>query len=311
MIGKIAKVPLREIWKHEAHDFTTWLEENIEVLRDQFEFELQNIRREHTTGNFNVDLVAEDEDGHVVVIENQLEKSNHDHLGKVLTYLAAVDAHRAIWIVSEARQEHIKAMTWLNESGLAEFYLLKVEGIRIDDSKPAPLFTTIVKPSEEVREAGETKKEYAERHYARKNFWTFLLEQAKTKTKLHAKISPGIYNWIGAGSGFAGITYNYSIAKQDGKIELYIDYDKNDGKDNKRIFDLLLQRKDVIEQAFGETLLWERLDNKRASRITKLYSSGGYADEDNWPVVAGEMTDGMVRLERALTPELQRVRTML
>jgi RecB family endonuclease NucS len=79
MVGKIEKVALREIWKHEAHDFTTWLENNIDVLNSVLDFQLSPPEREKNTGNFNVDLVAEDENGNIVVIENQLEKSNHDH----------------------------------------------------------------------------------------------------------------------------------------------------------------------------------------------------------------------------------------
>ena len=114
MIGKITKVPLRNIWKHEAKDFTSWLQNNIDVLNQVIDFQLSNVEREQSTGNFNVDLVAEDDDGNPVIIENQLEKSNHDHLGKVITYLASIGASKAIWIVSEPRQEHIKAISWLN-----------------------------------------------------------------------------------------------------------------------------------------------------------------------------------------------------
>ena len=120
---------------------------------------------------------------------NQLEKSNHDHLGKVLTYLTSMDAKTAIWIVADPRPEHVKAINWLNESGSASFYMLKIEGVRIGDSPPAPLLTLIVGPSEEGREAGKAKKEMAERYGIRKRFWSGLLDQAKEKTKLHSGIS--------------------------------------------------------------------------------------------------------------------------
>src|SRR4051812_41481425 len=125
-IGKIRRVPLREVWLHEALDFTTWLEQNVDVLNDVLDISLENVEREHAAGSFSVDLVAEDEAGNPVVIENQLEKSNHDHLGKLITYLAAMEAKAAIWIVSEPRPEHTRAIGWLNESS-ADFYLLKVE----------------------------------------------------------------------------------------------------------------------------------------------------------------------------------------
>jgi Domain of unknown function (DUF4268) len=310
MVGKIEKVALREIWKHEAHDFTTWLENNIDVLNSVLDFQLSPPEREKNTGNFNVDLVAEDENGNIVVIENQLEKSNHDHLGKVITYLASVGATKAIWIVSEPRQEHVKAMSWLNESTSAEFYLFKIEGIKIGNSAPAPLLTLIVGPSDEVREAGQTKKEYAERHHLRKEFWQFLLEKAKEKTKLHSNISPGMYSWIGTGAGIGGVSFNYVIGQHEAKVELYIDHDKETGERNKEIFDKLFESKKEIEEKFEGTLEWERLDGKRACRIAKYFEGVGYKDNDKWEVLCEQMIISMIKLEKALTPFIQKIKAL-
>ncbi|MCR5765664.1 MAG: hypothetical protein K6G09_06785, partial [Treponema sp.] len=156
MIGKIEKVPLRDIWKHEANDFTKWLQNNIDVLSEVINLPLTNVEREQTTGNFYVDLTAEDNSGKTVIIENQLEKSNHDHLGKTITYLSSMDAATAIWIVSEPRPEHVSAINWLNESTAANFYLLKIEGVKIGNSDPAPLLTLIVGPSEETENVGKS-----------------------------------------------------------------------------------------------------------------------------------------------------------
>ena len=182
-IGKIERVPLREVWRHEAHDLTTWLEENIDVLSDVLSLELANVERERAAGSFSVDLVAEDESGGAVVIENQLERSNHDHLGKLITYVSSIDARAAIWVVSDPRPEHVQAISWLNQSAPADFYLLKIEGIRIGTSPPAPLLTLIVGPSEETREIGEIKKDIAGRPQIRRRFWTEFLERAKPRTR--------------------------------------------------------------------------------------------------------------------------------
>jgi len=149
-IGKLTRVPLREVWKHEAHDFTQWMEENIDVLNSVLDFDLVNVDREQAAGSFSVDLVAEDENGGTIIIENQLEKSNHDHLGKLITYLTAMSARAAIWIVSEPRPEHVAAVAWLNDSSSAAFYLIKVEAIRIGESPAAPLLTVIVGPSDDA-----------------------------------------------------------------------------------------------------------------------------------------------------------------
>ena len=127
MIGKIERVPLREVWRHEAYDFSSWLSQNIDVLNEVVHFEIQNVETERSTGSFSVDITGEDPSGNMVIIENQLEKSDHDHLGKLITYLAAFDAKTAIWIVADARQEHIQAVSWLNENKETNFYLIKMK----------------------------------------------------------------------------------------------------------------------------------------------------------------------------------------
>lgn len=190
-ISKLQRVPLREVWKNEAQDFTRWLEDNIDVLNDVLDLSLSNVEREQPAGAFSVDLVADDGAGNPVIIENQLEKSNHDHLGKLITYLTAMSARTAIWIVADARPEHVTAITWLNESATAAFYLLKVEAVRIGNSPPAPLLTLIVGPSEESREIGRTKKEMSEWNVLLQRFWRELLGKAKEKTNLHASRLPG------------------------------------------------------------------------------------------------------------------------
>ncbi|MEC4680578.1 MAG: DUF4268 domain-containing protein [Nitrospirota bacterium] len=307
MIGKIHRVPLRDVWKHESLDFTKWLQDNIDVLNDVLDLSLSSAEREQPAGDFIVDLVAEDEEGNTVVIENQLEKSNHDHLGKLITYLASVGAKTAIWIVAEPRPEHVSAIAWLNESSPAAFYLLKIEGIKIGDSTPAPLLTQIVGPSEESRKVGETKKELAERYVIRQAFWSQLLERAKERTKLHANISPGQYSWIGTSAGRRGLGFNYAVRQYEASAELYIDRGKDADEENKIIFDTLVASKGDIEAIFGEPLEWQRLESKRACRIRKEIELGGYRDEARWPANQDAMIDAMIRLEKALKPHITKL----
>jgi hypothetical protein len=210
LIGKLERVPLREVWKHEALDFTQWLQENIDVLNSALDLNLVNVDREQAAGSFSIDLVAEDEGGGTVIIENQLEKSNHDHLGKLVTYLTGMGAKAAIWIVSDPRPEHVAAITWLNEASSAAFYMVKVEAVRIGSSPAAPLFTLIVGPSEETEEVGHTKREIAERYSIRKRWWTQLIERSAKLSKLHAHITPSEYSWIGTSSGAKPELFNYS-----------------------------------------------------------------------------------------------------
>jgi uncharacterized protein DUF4268 len=301
-IGKIERVPLREVWRHEAHDLTTWLEDNIDVLNDVLDTTLTNVEREQAAGAFSVDLVAEDESGGIAVIENQLERSNHDHLGKLITYTAFNDARTAIWIVADPRPEHVRAIAWLNESSPTDFYLLKIEGIRIADSPPAPLLTMIVGPSEESREAGEAKKDRAERFHIRKRFWTELLDRAKDRTKLHAGISTREYHWLGVSAGSRGLNFNYTITQHGSTVELYIDRGRGAEDENMTILQSLQAHREDIESAYGASLSWEPLEGKRACRIADRFEIGGYRDEAKWPTVEETMVDAMIRLESALRP---------
>jgi len=307
-VGKLERLPLREVWKNEAADFTRWLQENIDALNEVLDVTLANAEREQAAGTFSVDLVAEDESGNPVIIENQLERSDHDHLGKIITYLTALDAAAAVWIVADPRPEHVKAVSWLNESTAARFYLVKAEVVRIDDSPPAPLFTVIVGPSPEGRQVGETKKDLAERHLRRRRFWEQHLSRAKQRTQLHAGISPSMDHWVKAGAGRSGLGYSYLIRKTDAQVELYIDRGEGCESENKATFDALIAHREQIEVAFGESLEWQRLDGRRACRICKLIELGGLVDEDRWPGIQDAMIDAMVRLEKALKPHVERLR---
>jgi hypothetical protein len=308
-IGKLERVDLREVWEHEAHNFTQWLENNISVLNDALDMNLVDVDREQAAGSFSVDLVAEDEGGGTVIIENQLEKSNHDHLGKLITYLTAMNAKAAIWIVSDPRPEHVAAVAWLNESSSAVFYMVKVEAVKIGDSNPAPLFTVIVGPSEESKNVGQVKKEIAERYGIRKRWWTMLIERSAKVNKLHAHITPGEYSWIGASAGIRGLNLNYVVTQDECAAELYIDRGKDAEAENKAIFDQLFAHKAEIDAAFGEALSWERLEGKRACRIRHTQTGGGYrSPEDKWPVIQDAAIHDMDRLGNAIQPHLKQLK---
>jgi hypothetical protein len=245
----------------------------------------------------------------LTIIENQLEKTDHDHLGKLVTYLSNVEAKTAIWISSQPREEHVKAINWLNEFTPEDisFYLVKAEAIQIGDSMPAPLFSVVAEPTEISKEIGKEKKEYAERHHLRKEFWTLLLDYAKAKTKLHSNVSPSIYHWIGTGAGKAGMTYNYLITNDYVAIELYLDRGKEHPQLNKQRFDALFKNKEKIEKDFGGDLSWERLDKKRASRITLRFKGYGLKDKTKWNEAAEKLVSAMIRIEKSFKPFVEKL----
>lgn len=312
-IGRLQRVPLREVWRHEARDFTKWLQDqdNLDELNAVLGLTLSSAEREQAAGEFSVDLVAEDQDGNPVIIENQLERSDHEHLGKIITYLAAIGATTAVWIVADPRPEHIGAISWLNDSSSGRFYLVKVEAVRIGDSEPAPLLTLIVGPGEESEEVGETKKGLAERYDLRYQFWKGLLERAKSRTRLHSTISPSQYSWIGTSAGIRGMHFNYSIRKHEGQVDLYLDRGSDAVDENKQIFDQLYANIEEIESRFGASLMWERFDDRQACRISYLIDMGGYRDEDRWPEIQDAMIEAMIRFEQVFRPYLDQLKSQL
>lgn len=306
MVGRLEKVDLRKVWIKEAADFTTWLENNLDILSDHIGFDLSLLERERSAGAFSADIFAEGPNGDTVVIENQLEKTDHDHLGKLITYLSNLEAKTAIWITSNPRPEHVTAINWLNEISPPDtsFFLVKVEAYKIGDSEPAPLFTTICAPSEEAKQIGEQKQNLAERHLKRLNFWKQLLEKAKSKTNLHSNVSPSKDNWITAGAGKSGMGWSYIIKMDKGSVELFIDRGPEKKEETDKIFEKILSDREKIERQFGEPLIWDKVEGRRVCRIKSLCNIGGLKHTDLWDQIQEDLIDRMIRLEKALRPAL-------
>ena len=282
-ISKIKKVSLREIWVKEDRDFTKWLEENIDYLNDVVGIKINILSREERVGPFKVDLFGEDRNGNKVIIENQLEKTDHTHLGQLITYLTNLEAKTAIWITSDPTEEHEKAIDWLNEVTPEDisFYLIKLEAIRIGDNQTAaPLFTVVAQPTVERRELGSEKKEYAKRHSFRERFWNQFLEKANKDNKLFSNISPGKESWIGIGMGRGGFNLNLVVSKKYARAEIYINRGTQ-GK-NKKAFDQLFSQKKEIEDLFGKPLVWEKMESAVTSRIKYQLDGVNLYNEGDW-----------------------------
>jgi hypothetical protein len=303
-ISRLTKVPLRDLWRHEAHGFTKWLADNLDFLSETLGFQVTFDEREVAAGSFSADIRAEDPQGNYVIIENQLERTDHDHLGKLITYMSNLDAKTAIWITSEPRPEHEAAVHWLNETLPADtaFYLIKLDAYRIGDSDPAPHFTVVAGPSPETKQIGEQKKELAERHVQRMEFWRLLIDRMKTELPPYKNLSPGKENWVGTTLGKGGLNYNFVIRMDDARVELYIDLGEMES--NKSIYDSLFERKEQIEKAFGNKLEWQRLDDKRACRIYFPIQKG-LMQVDEWQDTQSKMIEAMKQLHKVMQLELK------
>lgn len=150
-LGRLTPVPLRHIWPHEAQNFTPWLAGNLDALSDALALgELELIGTEHRVGPFAIDVLARTSEGEQVVIENQLERSDHGHLGQLVTYAAGVGATMIVWVLPELQDEHRSALDWLNEhtDEHVNFFGVVVEAMRIGDSLPAPVFRVEARPND-------------------------------------------------------------------------------------------------------------------------------------------------------------------
>lgn len=157
-MGKLVEVDIRKLWGHEQYDFSNWLadKENLELLNETIGLTLSEVEKEVYVGAYRCDLVGKDEvTGEKVIIENQLEASNHDHLGKIITYASGLDANVIVWIVKEAREEHRSAIEWLNNNTATNinFFLIEVHAYQIGDSLYAPKFEVVEKPNGFIKNA--------------------------------------------------------------------------------------------------------------------------------------------------------------
>ncbi|MCI5212146.1 MAG: DUF4268 domain-containing protein [Candidatus Electrothrix sp. ATG2] len=303
MVGKLEYVPLRTIWKHEAYDFTTWLFQNFDVLNEQLGLTVSPLEQEKSVGPFNVDIFGEDVSGRTVIVENQLTRSDHDHLGKLLTYMSNIEAKIAIWIATDPRPEHIAAINFLNENVPedTQLYLLRLQAFRIGDSEPAPLFTIEAGPSEERRAGGTIKKEVAERDKLRYLFFEELLSKANQITNLFNNISPvGYQNWLNTGAGKAGIMWAFVAMKRTSRAEFFLCHP--DAEVNRNRYEALLVRQDEIEQEFGESLSWDFRDSRKQQYIRTTCPHGGLESRENWPAIQEDLIDRLVKLEKAIGP---------
>lgn len=303
-IGKIQRVPLREVWRHEEHDFSAWLSENIDVLSECVGLELNPPEREKPAGDFSVDLVSETSDGETVIIENQLERSDHDHLGKLLTYSAAFDAKHAIWIVGSVRNEHAATVAWLNQSSSTSFYLMRAEAIRIGKSEPALNLVLVIGPSKESKAVGTEKREQAQRHVERRAFWEQLLPRIRARSALHKNCSPSDDNWLTSPSGVPGFYYLLRIGTNWWAALVEIYHQRLEW--NKAALRALESHKCEIESAFGSPLEWDLRPESRGSWLRFESKQGGYrSPPEQLPAIFDSMIDAMSRLEAATRPYLK------
>ena len=285
MLGEIKKVQLRKIWKNEAYDFTPWLSENIEQIGEAIGIELEFEDKEVSVGPYSADILAKDAGtDKFVVIENQLEKTNHDHLGKCITYASVLDASAVIRIASKFTDEHKKALDWLNDHTSDEigFYGIKVELWQIDNSQPAVRFNVVSEPNAVVRQATK-RKEQGELTDTRKKqleFWTAFREKLAETGKVHSLQTPRPQYWFDVALGKSGINLSntFNTDRNEIGVRVYIG--------NKKVDEWLPyfeSKKEIIETQIGSELVWNPNPENRDKVIT-LTKHFDLENKENWKI---------------------------
>ena len=274
----------------------------MEYLGDILGLTLTDIDQEVFVGAYRCDLVARDETtGIKVIIENQLEASNHDHLGKIITYASGLDAKVIVWIVTQAREEHRSAIEWLNNNTGNElsFFLIELHAYKIGNSLPAPKFEIVEKPNGFIKHSkgGSSGKDIslaqAETEAERLAFWTMFNDAIAANGKPFNIRKPTTDHWYNVAIGTSGASISVNLVNKENRVvvELYI-------SDSKHLFDSLYAKKDDIHSELGMELEWRRLDNRKASRILSSIPGLDFNDHTNYPVLMDEIIKRVVAMRR-------------
>lgn len=299
--GKLVQINIRELWPHEERDFTPWLSDNLPELAKILGLDLELVGREVDVGGFFLDVLArETGTGRLVVIENQFGASDHDHLGKLLTYAGGKQAGVLVWIAERVRDEHRQAIEWLNDHTNDETiaFALEMTAFRIDTSKPVFQFKTVVEPNDWAKAQKTTtqQRQVTNRDQAYQAFFQILLDELREKHRFTNARLGQPQSWYSFASGFRGMKYGASFAG-DHRICTEIYFDTGDKEENKARFDCLFARRDELDRNFGSPLVWERLDSRQACRIC-VRETGVIADSpEKLLEYRGWMVSNLLRLK--------------
>jgi hypothetical protein len=287
-LGKMQRVDVRSAWANEASHFTPWLasDEGMELLQDALGMDLEVEATEKFVGPFKADILAkrtDTTDDHWVLIENQLERTDHRHLGQLLTYAAGLDAVTIVWIAESFAEEHRAALDWLNSvtgDGL-EFFGLEIELWQIAGSPPAPMFNVVAEPNDWSRNVQQgAKSQVSDLKSQQQKFWEGLRSRLIEKKSVVRPQKAHPQHWASFALGRAGTGLNACINSQ--KSTVWIEFAFY-GPPGKVWYDEVLAKKDAIEAAFGEALDWQRMEGKKQSRVALHRPNSDFDNEQDWP----------------------------
>ncbi len=305
-LSRLERVELRNIWKDEARDFTPWLaeDENLSILGEALGLELELIETEQTVGSYSADIVCDDvRTDRKVLIENQLEKTDHSHLGQIFTYAAGVDAVTIIWIAKQFTEEHRAAVDWLNHISGDElqFFGIEIQLWKIGNSPAAPRFNIVAKPNDwvrEVRKATGGNRELSEDQKLRLELWTKFKDHLESKSdKNYYSPSSRSYYDVPYRPDVGHFVTRASFFKDpEVRVELYMQR-----RSAPELFRKLQEHQDEVERSFGEPLNWDEVEGRKARKIF-LSRTWDIRDKDTWPELFQWYENNIQALKAALEP---------
>ena len=310
-LGRLAKVDPRTVWTHEAHDFTPWLaqDENLRQLGDAIGIELELAGTEQNVGPFNADILCKDTvDDQWVLVENQLERTDHTHLGQLLTYAAGLDAATIVWITRRFREEHRAALDWLNENtetGI-HFFGIEIELWQIGDSPPAPKFNLVSKPNDWSKTVSHIAQdgELTETQQLKLDYWTALAPHIEERdTQLQVR-SPAARNYMDFAVGRSGCNLAAGINTQAPYVRVLLWISGR--PESEAIFYLLREERDQIEDEIGTSLDWLPRPDKK-SFVVECRWDADPTDRSDWPSQHERMAELLDAFHRTFSPRLKRL----
>jgi hypothetical protein len=312
-LGRLERVELRNIWLSEASDFTPWLarRENLDILSETLGIDLELEAQERPVGPFRADILCKDiGTDRWVLIENQLERTDHIHLGQLLTYASGLEAVTIVWIAARFTEEHRSTLDWLNRitDESFRFFGLEVELWRIGESPAAPKFNIVSKPndwSQSVAQAARAidEAELSETRVMQRAYWAaFDLVLAALGGPVRGGKKPQPQSWMSYPIGRSGITLSPVMVrpKRQVRADLYLS-----GNKAKAFFHLLAQQKAEIERDLGFALDWEELPDGKDSRISVSLNDADPEDEADWPRQHDWLGKRLNELHRVLAPRVR------
>jgi hypothetical protein len=305
-LGKLERISLRKAWAHEAGEFTPWLAQadNLTLLAESLGLsELELVGIEHPVGDFKVDILCTD-DGGKVIIENQLAKTDHTHLGQILTYAAGVGARKVIWLAEAFRTEHVATLEFLNQHTTDEldFFAVEIELWRIGDSPMAPSFNVVVKPNDWAKTGQQNAKAAATTTPTKQRqlkFWTAWQAWLQAKGSTLRTQKPLPQHWTNIALGRSGIHLAATVNSRESRVgmEVYINHENS-----KSMFKQLLAHQVEIDAALGAKLEWMELPDGHACRILQVRPDSPLESEDQWPGYYAWLEQAALRMSEVFRP---------